>query len=193
MTLRLKNTSEIAKVFGITSIGAFANNEAIKNNPEIIRLLLAKKARKQTTKKSSAFEKNYYQKLLARSEAIKAERSSTEPTKKALSLQIEKNRGQRTFVAAAQISELAPIINALPELYWQSEKGRYYRAIVERNLFGSYSLIKLWGGISNRFGNYQIKFYDNLDDVLDAITLLMKERRYKKYRLSKCLNLPQAI
>ena len=55
MTLRLKNTSEIAKVFGITSIGAFANNEAIKNNPEIIRLLLAKKARKipQKSKRST--------------------------------------------------------------------------------------------------------------------------------------------
>lgn len=38
MTLRLKNISKVAKIFGVKGIGNFADNKAIRSNPQIITI-----------------------------------------------------------------------------------------------------------------------------------------------------------
>jgi predicted DNA-binding WGR domain protein len=53
MVLRLKNTSSVGKLFGLSSgFGAFANNEIIKNNPQLLAILLSKETRVSFKKKS---------------------------------------------------------------------------------------------------------------------------------------------
>lgn len=52
MGLKLRNTSLVRKVFGLTGgFGAFVNNKAIKNNPKLVAALASKEARAWSKKK----------------------------------------------------------------------------------------------------------------------------------------------
>lgn len=216
MALRLKN-SDIAKIFGVTSVGSFANNEAIKNNPQIIQLLLAKQERRKAykSKKQLRFERNYYQKLLMRSEQIKADRAkglekintlgktksellkiSTAQSKELLESNVTRDTKQKIHnndsttttetLATSSVGDLKKtkdVKENYNDAYLESEsKGRYYHISIARNLFGEYSLIRSWGSLSGRLGNYKIVFYDTLEmaqQTLKAMTKQIVARGYK--------------
>lgn len=194
MTLRLRNTSEVAKIFGITSVGSFANNTALKNNPEIIKLLITKQARRKSKKKYTKTSQDYYKKLLAKSEQIRAERSevttSVEPVK-INRISEEKNANPKISAHTVEVLDSQEFGEELPNLYWESENNRYYHASVEQNLFGSYSLIKSWGGTNNKLGNYKTTFFDSLEEAVKAIKVVIKQRQYKRYKLRSGSNLLQ--
>lgn len=53
MVLRIKNSSSVGKLFGLSSgFGAFANNEIIKNNPQLLAILMSRDTRLSFKKKS---------------------------------------------------------------------------------------------------------------------------------------------
>ena len=209
MALRLKNTSQIAKIFGVTAVGAFANNAAIKNNPQIIQLLLNKQANRKPKRKYSSFEKSYYKRLIESSEKIKAERQGVVVKRAtALTADVINDNTKESIVAGPDIVNVSQenksqnankiddqiaaqnhadkkskAIEQLPNLYWESSVGTYYHVSVERNLFGSYSLIKSWGGIKNKLGGHKITFHETLESINQEIKAVSKERAHKKYNL----------
>lgn len=185
MTLRLKNISKVAKIFGVKGIGNFADNKAIRSNPQIIQLLLAKQEKKaRKNKKQSNLERNYYQKLLEKSNQVKADRIHDLERIKAIKSRYKSKEEaiNNTETVEAPIEDLIELKESYDNYYLES-KDKYYHITITKNLFGSYSLIRSWGGLGSKLGNYKISFYDRLELAQDAVKLIIKQRVSKGYKV----------
>lgn len=69
---------------------------------------------------------------------------------------------------------------------WQTE-ARYYKAYLQPNLIGGFSVTKCWGGRRNKLGNFKMEHYDSYEDAIEQIDKIKKQRKYKKYQLQESL------
>jgi len=168
MTLRIKNTSDIQNLFGLTGgYGAFANNSAIKNNPELIKLLLEKRnrvAQLKINQQRKQFKPNHAQKPTD-NETIRT------PIKQSDSLP-----QNVTIVTEANIKKVPDAIY----LYSKLNK-RYYNIYCQANLLGGWSIIRSWGAINSHLGNYKIVLFDSLEEVNTYIADIIKKKKYTGY------------
>jgi predicted DNA-binding WGR domain protein len=72
----------------------------------------------------------------------------------------------------------SPNPNPIPDCRWITST-RYYRALVQQNLFGQWELVRFWGGRGNRLGGYLVQPANNRDE---ALVWMFKEakRRHKR-------------
>ena len=164
MALRLKNISEVKRIFGLTSVGAFANNNAIKNNPQLIALLLNKQERIRAKKAS-------YQTLNFKKVAEENKVKDTE---------------QNTATVVPMLlntKELDKRKNEFMNIYWQSTpKARYYSIHLQPTLFGEWSVTRSWGSIYNHLGKCKTMFYSSIDEAKAEIAKLQRQREYMGYK-----------
>ena len=62
------------------------------------------------------------------------------------------------------------------------EKARYYRVSLEPDLFGDWTLLKVWGGIGSRLGGMKGSGVASYDDGLRQIGEIAKRRTQRGYR-----------
>lgn len=164
MALRLKNISEIKRIFGLTSVGAFANNNAIKNNPQLIDLLLNKQERIRAKKAS-------YQTL---------------NFKKVVEENKVKDTEQKTAIVVpmpSNVKEFDKRENEFMNIYWQStSKARYYSIHLQPTLFGEWSVTRSWGSIYNHLGKCKTMFFSSIDAAKAEIEKLQRQRKYRGYQ-----------
>jgi predicted DNA-binding WGR domain protein len=199
MAIRLKNSSAVQKLFGTTGgFGAFANNEIIKNNPQLLSILSSKVTR-------ISFKKKYYldPKLLkvktcnntnkaAKLTVAKTQKEAREVNTKTHTI-LNVSNGVLVEQRADNISNAninttvgtncsAIEKQGFKEYQWRLyEKERYYNVYLQPTLLGNYSLTKSWGGLYNHLGNHKTVFFDRLEDVLLEIDKIAKQRKYKGY------------
>jgi hypothetical protein len=63
------------------------------------------------------------------------------------------------------------------------EKGRYYHAHLDNDLFGGWTLVLAWGGLRNRRGNMLVNPVSSYEDGLQRIQAIDKRRGRRGYCL----------
>jgi hypothetical protein len=58
---------------------------------------------------------------------------------------------------------------------------RYYRALVQQNLFGEWEVLRAWGGVGNRFGRLTVRPAANYDDALVMLEVEGRRRSRRGY------------
>ena len=58
---------------------------------------------------------------------------------------------------------------------WKSN-SRYYIVRLQENLFGEWTLIKNWGGLSNKLGGAQMHTFTSMDGALVELDRIAKIR-----------------
>lgn len=67
---------------------------------------------------------------------------------------------------------------------WENpETQRYYRAIISRDMFGTWVVSKIWGGIGNASGRMVHLPCPTLDDALAMILQISKIRKKRGYEI----------
>jgi hypothetical protein len=61
------------------------------------------------------------------------------------------------------------------------EKGRYYHAHLDNDLFGGWTLVLAWGGLRNRRGNMRMNPVPSYEDGLQRLQTIDKRRRSRGY------------
>jgi hypothetical protein len=62
-----------------------------------------------------------------------------------------------------------------------AEKARYYRVVLEKDLFGVWNLIACWGGLHSRRGGMRVTALASLDAGVAAVDGIAKRRRQRGY------------
>jgi len=73
-----------------------------------------------------------------------------------------------------------------------AEKGRYYHAHLDNDLFGGWTLVLAWGGLRNRRGNMQVNAVSSYEDGLQRLQTIDKRRRRRGYSPAGELSVPLA-
>lgn len=60
---------------------------------------------------------------------------------------------------------------------------RYYKARVQKDLFGNWSLLKSYGGKKNNLGQQRIKSCDSYEDAMKKLKQIMKVRKSHGYKI----------
>jgi predicted DNA-binding WGR domain protein len=68
--------------------------------------------------------------------------------------------------------------------YWTTDT-RYYRALLQRDLFGMIVMSTCWGGRQNRLGGVKTLCFDDETQALQALQRLSAKREAHGYRLLK--------
>ena len=63
------------------------------------------------------------------------------------------------------------------------EKGRYYHAHLDNDLFGGWTLVLAWGGLRNRRGNMQVNAVSSYEDGLKRLQAIDRRRGRRGYCL----------
>ena len=63
------------------------------------------------------------------------------------------------------------------------EKGRYYHAHLDNDLFGGWTLVLAWGGLRNRRGNMQVHAVSSYEDGLKRLQAIDRRRGRRGYCL----------
>jgi predicted DNA-binding WGR domain protein len=68
------------------------------------------------------------------------------------------------------------------QLHWVNiKKRRFYRVYLQIDLFGGTSIVRCWGSLDSKNGNYCINTVDTADDIekqFNAIDCIRKQRGY---------------
>ena len=180
MALRLKNTSSIKKIFGLTGgFGAFANKEVLRNNPEL-GTMLAKGSRSQFKKRKFRLQNKVYKDNNFRTSHIT---QINHVNKKILDNKINTKslEDKKSIVQTEVVNQEVLKDNYLSYKWRSSFKGRYYNVYLQPTLFGNYSITKSWGSIQSRLGNYKTMIFDSPKEVWLEIKKITKQRKYKGY------------
>jgi len=187
MALRLKNISSVEKLFGVTGgYGAFANNEVIKNNPQLISILSSKKARVAFKKRNLSATQVLKLQNKRTLKQVKVSSPTTYKKQEALKSKAKEFLKEQETAAISHtniIKEKPCLTNAYQTYKWYSfEKDRYYNVYLQPTLIGNYSVTKSWGSLHGNLGNYKIVFFDTLEAAVLEIDKIAKARKYKGYR-----------
>ncbi len=68
-------------------------------------------------------------------------------------------------------------------LRWEREDGRYYEVVLTRDLFNTWSVLKLFGGAKKGKSNFVTIPCDSKQDALDLIAHIAKRRKQHNYKL----------
>jgi hypothetical protein len=66
-------------------------------------------------------------------------------------------------------------------IWVNSEKRRYYRAHLQVDLFGDWTLTRSWGGLDNRHGQVRTELVDNQAHGLRVLAGIDKRRAVRGY------------
>lgn len=67
-----------------------------------------------------------------------------------------------------------------PNLYWRKDT-KYYRIILQKDLFGGVNVVCVWGRVGTDNGGYKIVLCDTEHDLDSAISRIKKRRKYRGY------------
>lgn len=71
---------------------------------------------------------------------------------------------------------------ASPDRRWiNAEKARYYRVLLQEDLFGTWNLIACWGALHTRHGGMRVTLLASLDEGLEHLERIEKRRRQHGY------------
>jgi len=71
-------------------------------------------------------------------------------------------------------------LETIPMCWENKPKQRYYRVIIQQNLFGVWLLLCIWGGVQRKWG-WEKTIIDDLNqriDILKTILTYWEKRRY---------------
>lgn len=170
MPIRIKNTSSIKKLFGLTKgFGAFANNAVLKSNPQLLSILTSKKTKIRRIKFKKKCDKGINSKLITKGYLEKQKISSIDL--------VESNQNK---------PKNSPVLIKTKTSYfymWKSEKSdSYYKIYLQPNFFGHWSVASEWGGTNKKRGAVA-KIFDRYEEALDFINHLNLRRQQEKYKL----------
>ncbi len=74
-----------------------------------------------------------------------------------------------------------PVVSELGQRWINPEKARYYRVVLEQDLFGDWSLIACWGALHSRRGGIRVTALASLDAGVEALDEIAKRRRQRGY------------
>ena len=69
--------------------------------------------------------------------------------------------------------------------YEYSSDNRYYVVLLQGNLFGGWTLIRIYGGKHNNLGGYKIEACEKYEDGVKRMKEIGKRRVKRGYRLIK--------
>jgi len=68
------------------------------------------------------------------------------------------------------------------EKYWVNpQNNRYYRIVLQQNLFAEWVIIKIWGTLHTKLGNTKTYLCSSYEDALEKASQIAKQRTRKKY------------
>jgi hypothetical protein len=76
-----------------------------------------------------------------------------------------------------------PVVSQQGQRWINAEKARYYRVVLEQDLFGTWSLIACWGGLHSRRGGMRVTALASLDAGIAALDGIAKRRRQRGYMI----------
>jgi predicted DNA-binding WGR domain protein len=62
------------------------------------------------------------------------------------------------------------------------EKRRYYRAVVQRDLFGDWTITRSWGSLDTNRGQARVELVNSYTACKKVIKNICKRRCYRGYR-----------
>jgi hypothetical protein len=74
-----------------------------------------------------------------------------------------------------------PVVAPMGQRWINAEKARYYRVVLEKDLFGTWSLIACWGALHSRRGGMGVTALASLDAGVAALAGIAKRRRQRGY------------
>ncbi|MFE8034041.1 WGR domain-containing protein [Thiohalocapsa marina] len=74
-----------------------------------------------------------------------------------------------------------PVVSQQGQRWINAEKARYYRVVLEQDLFGDWSLIACWGALHSRRGGMRVTALPSLDAGVAALDGIAKRRRQRGY------------
>jgi hypothetical protein len=74
-----------------------------------------------------------------------------------------------------------PVVSQQGQRWINAEKARYYRVVLEKDLFGVWNLIACWGGLHSRRGGMRVTALASLDAGVAALDGIAKRRRRRGY------------
>jgi hypothetical protein len=76
-----------------------------------------------------------------------------------------------------------PVVSQQGQRWINPEKARYYRVVLEKDLFGTWSLIACWGALHSRRGGMRVIALASLDAGIAALDGIAKRRRQRGYMI----------
>ena len=76
-----------------------------------------------------------------------------------------------------------PVISQPGQRWINAEKARYYRVVLEKDLFGTWSLIACWGALHSRRGGMRVTALTSLDAGVAALEGIAKRRQQRGYMI----------
>jgi hypothetical protein len=61
------------------------------------------------------------------------------------------------------------------------ENRRYYRAIIQRDLLGEWTLVRSWGSLDNNRGQIRTELINTYDQCMSIMGDIAKRRAYRGY------------
>jgi hypothetical protein len=78
---------------------------------------------------------------------------------------------------------LRGMISSSKQLAWiNAEKARYYQIYLDQDLFGDWTLIKVWGGVGSNRGGIACSGVASLKAGMDEIEHISRRRSKRGYR-----------
>ena len=65
---------------------------------------------------------------------------------------------------------------------WQKANDRFYAAHIQRDLFGSWSVIAVWGSTVTKLGNFKIHTFSTPEHAKRFVGEIEKKRLQRGYR-----------
>jgi predicted DNA-binding WGR domain protein len=72
---------------------------------------------------------------------------------------------------------------------WRSPR-RYYRVFIQRNLFGQWELLRVWGGVGSRRGGHVVQPVATREDALLLLQQVQRKRAQHGYVLTPDARVP---
>jgi len=67
---------------------------------------------------------------------------------------------------------------------WENKpKQRYYRVIIQQDLFGSWILLRIWGGIQRKGGGTKVIMIDNFNQGIEILQSILTYRKKRGYNV----------
>ena len=74
-----------------------------------------------------------------------------------------------------------PVVSQQGQRWINAEKARYYRVVLEQDLFGAWTLIACWGALHSRRGGMRVNALPSLDAGVAALDGIAKRRQQRGY------------
>lgn len=66
---------------------------------------------------------------------------------------------------------------------WKNSSFRYYKLILQKDLFGHHVITCIWGSLISKLGNYKNYAFENIEDAKTFISQIKKKRSQRGYNM----------